>query len=343
MATIRSVKLDDVNVHIERDGNDVVLNVYPRLHMFNLDLSLLAGVMKHGSMGFSLKELPIEIRVSIAKGTRDIIKSDIDLGSLDYPVYLDDLRKYLKIDSYFEVTVKNPHNLREHTGIGLSSQVIGGILIASAAVVDRNITANDLFLMGLGHMSTLGINSSVYPSNMIEYGVRTVDEKNGLVINPEHSMQYEAPVRSLFEIIDFPFAVIVGFPRTLVSVSGKEESEFWETEEAKSTIPYSNDTTYAVVYEVFEQLMPSIIEENFKDFIESMKRISALGAKPLEEKLQPEYTKELLAKLRNQFGFAVASSLGPTIVIFSENFSEDIAGLNDDEYVFQLFDFRGKS
>lgn len=343
MATIRSVKLDNVNVNIERDGDSVILNVFPRLHMFNLDLSLLSGVMKHGSMGFSLKELPIEIRVSQSKGNVDVIRSDIELGQLDYPVYLDDLRQYLQTDSYFDVIVKNPHRLQEHTGIGLSSQVIGGILIASAAVVDRRITANDLFLMGLGHMSTLGINSSVYPSNMIEYGVRTVEKGDGLIINQAHSLKYEAPVRSLFEIIDFPFAVVVGFPRTLASISGKEEIDFWETEEAKETIPYSDDTTYAVVYEVFERLMPSIIEDNFNDFIESMQKISGLGAKPLEEKLQPDYTKELLAKLRNQFGFAAASSLGPTVVAFSQDFSEDVANLNDDEYMFHLFDFRGQS
>lgn len=343
MAVIRSIKLDDVNVSIETDGNGVILNVFPRLHMFNLDLSLLSGVMKHGSMGFSLKDLPIEIRVSQSQANKDVISSEIDLGNLDYPVYLDDLRSYLQIDSYFNVVVKNPNRLREHTGIGLSSQVIGGILIASAAVVGRQITANDLFLMGLGHMSTLGINSSVYPSNMIEYGVRTVKKEDGLIINPAYSSKYEAPVRSLFEIIDFPFAVIVGFPRTLESLSGKEEAAFWETEEAKNAIPYSNDTTYAVVYEVFERLMPSIIEDNFNDFIESMQKISELGAKPLEEKLQPDYTKKLLVTLRNQFGFAVASSLGPTVVMFSENFSEDVTKLDNDEYSFHLFDFRGQS
>lgn len=343
MATIRSVMLDNVTVNIERDGDGVILNVFPRLHLFNLDLSLLSGVMKHGSMGFSLKDLPIEIRVSQSKGNADVIRSDIELGKLDYPVYLDDLRQYLQINSYFDVVVKNPYALREHTGIGLSSQVIGGILIASAALVDRRITANDLFLMGLGHMSTLGINSSVYPSNMIEYGVRAVKKGDGLIINPAHSLQYEAPVRSLFEIIDFPFAVIVGFPRTLESISGKEEMEFWETDEAKKTIPYSDDTTYAVVYEVFERLMPSIIEDNFNDFIESMRKISELGAKPLEEKLQPKYTKELLVKLRNQFKFAVASSLGPTVLAFSQDFTEDVASLNDNEYMFRLFDFRGQS
>lgn len=117
MATIHSVKLDDVNVNIERDEGSIILNVFPRLHMFNLDLSLLSGVMKHGSMGFSLKDLPIEIRVSQSKGNIDTVRSDIELGKLDYPVYLDDLRKYLQTDSYFDVVVKNPHRLREHTGI----------------------------------------------------------------------------------------------------------------------------------------------------------------------------------------------------------------------------------
>ncbi len=343
MAIIRSVKLDDVNVTIERDGNNVTLNVFPRLHMFNLDLSLISGVMKHGSMGFSLKDLPIEIRVSKSKGSKDVVRSDIELGKLDYPMYLDDLRQYLGTNTYFDVIVKNPHKLREHTGIGLSSQVIGGIIIASAAVVDRRVTANDLFLMGLGHMSTLGINSSVYPSNMIEYGVRTVEKQYGLIINPTLSMKYEAPVRSLFEIVGFPFAIVVGFPRTLESISGKEEMDFWETDEAKQTIPYSDHTTHTVIYEVFERLMPSIIEDNFSDFIVSMQKISELGAKPLEEKLQPDYTKKLLSTLRVQFGFAAASSLGPTVVAFSQDFSEDVARFNDDEYEFRLFDFREQS
>ena len=342
MAIIRSVKLDDVNVTIERDGVSVILNVFPRLHMFNLDLSLISGVMKHGSMGFSLKDLPIEIRVSESKGNEDVVRSDIELGRLDYSIYLDDLRQYLGTDTYFDVIVKNPHKLREHTGVGLSSQVIGGILIASAAAVGRQITANDLFLMGLGHMSTLGINSSVYPSNMIEYGVRVVEKQHGLIINPTLSTKYEAPVRSLFEIVGFPFAVVVGFPRTLESISGKEEMDFWETDEAKQTIPYSNYTTHAVVYEVFERLMPSIIEDNFNDFIVSMQKISELGAKPLEEKLQPDHTKKLLSTLKIKFGFAVASSLGPTVVTFTQDFSEDVTRLNDDEYEFRLFDFREK-
>ena len=43
----------------------VGLTVYPRIHMFTFDLSLISGVLKHGSMGYSLKNMPISISISL--------------------------------------------------------------------------------------------------------------------------------------------------------------------------------------------------------------------------------------------------------------------------------------
>ena len=60
--------------YVMKDGA-VSLTVYPRVDMFTFDLSLIAGILRHGSMGYSLKNMPIEIVVRKSESSEDSVVS----------------------------------------------------------------------------------------------------------------------------------------------------------------------------------------------------------------------------------------------------------------------------
>src|SRR4051812_15856251 len=98
----------------------VHLKVYPRVHMFTFDLSLLSGILKHGSLGYSLKNMPIEVAVRKSLTGNDTIKAvdNVNITELDLKIDFDLLRAYIQSDDHYEVTVSIDRSIREHTGLG---------------------------------------------------------------------------------------------------------------------------------------------------------------------------------------------------------------------------------
>ena len=127
----------------------VSLDVYPRLHIDTFDLSLISGVLRHGSMGFSLKNFPIKIIVKKAKRDKIITKSNIDVGALDAKIDLNKLREYIRKDEFYEVEIENKNEVREHTGLGTSTQILGGIYLCCAKLSGIDLNIQDLFKLGL--------------------------------------------------------------------------------------------------------------------------------------------------------------------------------------------------
>ena len=73
-----------------KEYNDMVcVTVYPRLHYFSLDLSQISGFIKHGAMGCSLTDFPINIE--IRQGDKTTITSDITIDTVIKRNILDDL------------------------------------------------------------------------------------------------------------------------------------------------------------------------------------------------------------------------------------------------------------
>ena len=321
--------------------SSVELVVYPRIHMFTFDLSLISGILKHGSLGYSLKNMPIKIIVRKAiKIKEDKVFSKngrLQVDNLDFKVDLQKLREYIKSEDHYIVEIESGEYVREHTGLGISTQILGGIYLCCAKLSGVSIKINDLFNLGIGHYSALGLNLLFNPGMIFEMGVKPSDKKNGLIINPTLSKKHETVANTVIKVNDFPFYTIVAIPKEADSISGEYEVDFWS-----QSLPDKNEDSYKIIYNVFERIIPGIVELDFDTFIYAIKENIKLGSKPLEEKVQSAQTKLVLEEFRREFGFAAISSLGPALYSFSEKDPSDVLRkINTKDYTIFAYDQNG--
>jgi len=305
---------------IKHESGYSTLVVYPRLHFFSLDLSDYIGILKHGSFGLSMQDFPIFISCTAGSDhDKIVITGGKQHYDLDTSVDFDKLRKKTKIDKFFDVKVSIPDRLREHTGIGISTQIVGGIYLVCAKHCGIDLTINDLFELGVGHVSTLGLNLLFNPGMIVENGV---SYKNGI----------EKPVNSVTKIENFPFWIIIAVPKDNQSLSAKVEDDFWN-----SILPENVDITKSVYREFYGECLPAVIEADFETFTKGIDKIVHLGSKKREEDIQSPETKQLLANLRNEFGCAGVSSLGPTVYGFAnQDPTEQLKQLGNNKYDFYV-------
>ena len=321
----------------------VGLTVYPRIHMFTFDLSLISGVLKHGSMGYSLKNMPISISISLNNQAKeDVIvtgKSNVSLSGLDFKVDFNMLRKHIKSKDYYKVEVRASEYAKEHTGLGLSTQILGGIYLCSAKLSGVSLKINDLFALGIGHYSALGLNLLFNSGLLFEMGVKPAKAGAGVVVNPKLSAQPEAAANTVIKVDDFPFYTTVAIPNSAQSISGEYEIDFWN-----KSLPDKDDDSYRIVYNTFERIIPSIVEQDFSTLSAALNENIKLGSKPLEEGVQSDRTKEVLSDFREVFEFAAISSLGPSLYAFSEEDPMDrLQKINIKDYTVFVYDQHGNA
>lgn len=307
--------------------------------MFTFDLSLISGILKHGSLGYSLLNMPIRVQVKKSETRQDSVKliGNVNLKELDFKIDFDALREYAGVKDHYDVVVNIDRSIREHTGLGLSTQILGGVYLCSAKASGVELKINDLFKMGIGHFSALGLNLIFNPGMILEMGCRVTDEAEGVLVNPTLSQEYETVSNTVIRIKDFPFYTVVAIPKTSTSISGTYEVDFWT-----ASLPDKNEDSYRIVYNVLESIIPGIVERDFESFTKALNENITLGSKPLEEKVQSERTKEVLENLRGAFEFAAVSSLGPTLYAFSETDPEDtLSELDIQDYTVLVYDQAG--
>ncbi len=338
-AAMEIINTTHMNPNYVISDDQVSLAVYPRLHMFTFDLSLISGILKHGSLGYSLLNMPINIRVRKSHKSTDSVKviGNVKLKDLDFKIDFEKLRNYIQSKDTYEVTIHINRSIREHTGLGVSTQVLGGVYLCSAKASGVELKINDLFKMGIGHFSALGLNLIFNPGMILEMGCRITDEKEGVIVNPTLSQEYETVANTVIKIKSFPFYTTVAIPKKSTSISGEYEIDFWT-----ASLPDKNEDSYHIVYNVLESIIPGIVEEDFAAFTTALNENIKLGSKPLEEDVQSSRTKEVLGELRSKFAFAAVSSLGPALYAFSENDpAEALSTLDIQDYTFFVYDQNG--
>lgn len=306
--------------HFIENGLKTLLVVFPRLHLFSLDLSDYIGILKHGSFGMSLLDFPIFIKCCQGVDRDRIsINNDKKQLDLDYSVDFDMLRSRIKERCFFDVTVDIPCDIQEHIGIGLSTQIIGGIYLLCAKHCGVDLSIDDLFAMGIGRISTLGLNLLFNPGIIIENGV---GYKNNT----------ERPVRAIIKVDDFPFWTIVAIPKDSQSLSAKVEENFWN-----GILPETVEIAKSVYREFYGECVPAILEKDFEAFAYSIDKIVRMGSKAKEEEIQSAGTKLLLSELRNKFGCAGVSSMGPTVYSFaSTDPTKELKKIKSEQYKFYV-------
>lgn len=284
--------------------------VYPRVHMFSLDLSLLNGNMKSGSLGCSVWNFPMRIIVSASK--INTVGGDLVGTHKQVELILSKFQEQENIrNKAYEVKIVAPLEIREHIGLGSTTQVCAGVIEALYEFENKKFDIDKLLFFDVGKSSACGAQLSLHPGFILEHGYRIADV--GVCLHPDLYSWKEVFEKRFYSFNNCNWFLILAIPKKELSLSGRLEDNFW-----KQTYPESEANVLKTCYTVFQEVIPSIYEKDFPRFISAIKRITTRGSKKAEEDIQKEATKKCLTEMQEQFGFAAISSLGPTIYAFSK-------------------------
>lgn len=336
MTTIEHTRLSKRAPIYSRKPGEAEITIYPRVHMFGLDMSLQNSGIPCGSMGASIMDMPIRV---MAKQADRVDKfSDEYTGDGNVADTLQRLRQDLSTTDHWDVAIQIPDKLRAHTGLGTSTQILGGVALCAAKVSGFNLNHKDLFNLGFGHASNLGLSLLYNPGFIIEYGYEP-SEHYGTILHPTIPTAPEQPTDRISIIKDCPWDLILGLPKNSQSISGSIENTFWE-----QNLPQPAASAQYSMYVFTNQLMPSLESSNFASFIDSAAKITGQGTKKAEERIQSRQTLKALNVLRREFGFAAVSSLGPALYAFAENNkSGALANLESEDYIFHKVKLQGQN
>ncbi len=327
MSSIVRETLNTDPVYYDHLKKSAEITVYPRIHMFSLNLSLQNNGLPCGSLGVSIAENPIHITAK--KNTITDVLSSNYVGDSTFVNTLEKLRTYKQLTGGWSVTVQIPDTIRPHIGLGTTTQILGGAALCSAKASGVDLTNIDLFKMGFGRASNLGLSLLYKPGFIFEYGYR-VDFQNGLGIHPNISTYPELPSNRADSIKDCPWHLLYGVPKKLQSLSGDIEESFWE-----NNLPEDPISAKITENAVKNYIIPGLLANNFQQFISGMSRATDHGSKLAEEHIQEPATLKVLSALRKKLGFAAVSSLGPTVYAFQERLNtKELSKLGTDEYDF---------
>lgn len=288
------------------------ITVYPRIHAFSLDLSTFNGNMKSGSFGFPIKSIPVKISVKKSQFSHYNLKNSPKNLSQKIKNIVEKFKEINNISANFEVNVEIPANFRHHTGLGLTTQVLGGVIFCLYSEAGIYFRIDDFFKYNIGEVSALGAQLILNPSVIIEYGYKT--NPSGKNLHPELYTTKESFEDFVLSFENIGWWAVVAIPKTQSSISGKFEDDFW-----RNIFPDKKENSLSIYYQVHSNLIPAIIIQDFERFIKAISKITSIGTKPVEENIQTDATKNAIKTIRERFGFAAISSLGPTIYSFSES------------------------
>lgn len=293
------------------NNSQATITVFPRVHMFSLDLSLRNQNMKSGSMGFSIYDMPVYIQVSFTtNNTPDkVICEDQNITTKLYNL-INKFKSDKIVSRNYEIIVQTPSIFRPHIGLGLTTQILNGTLMCLFALEHENMKINSLLRYNLGQISSCGTHLALNPGLILEFGYKV--DNYGKNLHPNLYNVKESIESSIIRFSGSNWKIIIAIPKNIQSLSGKLEDGFWN-----KNLPDSEQNSLVICYEVLQNLIPSMIQEDFNRFLSSLNTITKTGTKKAEEDIQADQTKYCLKKLRDQFGFAAISSLGPTIYSFS--------------------------
>lgn len=277
------------------NDDEITINIYPRIHFFSLDLSNNDGFIRHGSMGCSIKEAPIFVKIS--KSFKDKICSNIDISKIDNKINFTKIRDFLNVNNSWNVKIETTDNaIKNHVGIGLSTQIECAILWGCAMLSNKKLNIVDLYRYGIGRTSTLGLKLFFNPGLIIEFGLKTKNDIDTTIYNIEN----------------FPFNIDFFIPKNEHSLSGESEDKFWD-----KILPTSALSSYKISYDILYKLIPSIINVDFDTFSRTINQINSIGTKKYEEAIQHKKTTVLINECRKISSAAAISSMGPTTYLFT--------------------------
>jgi len=287
----------------------ITINCGYRIHVNSIDMNGFSGRCC-GGLGFALKEPNLKITISILKEKKNIINS---IYPQKIERFLVKINNVYNLKDHYKVIVHNES--KEHTGLGTETQMIFALATAILKLNNIEFTVDDIAArLHLAGVSGIGYGAYKYGNFIIDGGYVLGENKKDFVahstIPPKILCNYNIPDN---------WKVLLVIPKKIFSISDEEENNFF-----KMYTPVPTEEVKEICYYTFMGVLPAILEENFDNFINSLKIITMLGTKKAELKINEESTKVILEKMNNMFGFGALSSLGPACYTFIDSNRSDI-------------------
>jgi beta-ribofuranosylaminobenzene 5'-phosphate synthase len=255
-----------------------------RIHITLLDLEGKYGRID-GGVGVALKHPKIVVRDGNCYQKTDF--------TLPYPI------PGYCIDEDYE----------EHVGLGHTTQFRLALAKLSAEYNLKNTDIVDLAkAVGRGGTSGIGVYAFKYGGFIVDGG-HSVKVKEQVAPSDFST----APPPPLITRFDFPWYIYVNIPNKGRKIFGKEELNAFKREVKGID---------ELVRVVFMKLVPSVIERDLSEVLDSIKLIQNLGFKRIEVSLQTEEVRELMKKLELKGFPSGISSFGPAVYTFVNSRSE---------------------
>lgn len=274
-----------------------------RIHINSIDMN---GHNRRvcGGLGFCVEDPKIEIEVKYS--THDILSKECysEIAEL-----LTRFRRTHSINKKFEIKLKG--DIMRHKGLGSTTIYKLCVLAAIYRLEGKKLTKRGANAYGIGHTSGIGINAFFHGGLVVDAGY---------ILSKSFAKQLsgEGGGRSAPLIfrrkIPRRWSIFLAIPKNRTSINGAKEAEFYD-----SITPISNTSVHAIAYEILMGVLPSVLEQDFANFRQSLHRIIARGTKPFETELHAKVCEKLLCRLKSEYQFAAITSLGPTIYVITDS------------------------
>jgi len=295
---------------LSRYNDWFLASAYHRLHLFSLDLSS-AGKERAGGMGISVPTLPVVVSARIRpRGARS------DILPFGWTEELDSLMSCIRHkanrDEPMEVSIRTP--IYRHMGLGSSTQVLGTSAAAIASAYELGATATDLAeynILDVG--SCVGLDLLVSPGLLIDLGfdVRQGVSRDGWTPHTRLPGHIRRPRGIALCAANLPpWTVILVVPPGH-GLTGIAERDFWD-----GILPTEYEVTTQLSHIALLDIVPAVQTHDFEAFISALELIASLPSKSSEVSIQGADTQLALKTVRDRYGFAGLSSMGPCVYTF---------------------------
>ncbi|MFQ5815691.1 MAG: beta-ribofuranosylaminobenzene 5'-phosphate synthase [Candidatus Hydrothermarchaeaceae archaeon] len=286
-----------------------------RIHITLIDLNAAIGRMD-GGIGLALEEPSIELEAEESGA----VTAEGPLGDRAS----DAAKKMLSglgVDGGVSVKIKRGYP--QHIGLGSGTQVALATSRAICELYDKKMSNWEMAkVVRRGGTSGIGIGAFDEGGFILDGGHSTMDKKDFLP-----SSASKAPPPPMLARYEFPdWRVVLVIPKSRSDIHGGREVDIFQR-----YCPMPLNEVREVSHIVLMKVLPSIVEGDIEGFGEGIGLIQRVGFKRIEVDLQNDAVKGLMEKCSRYAPAVGLSSFGPTIYCITEDESQLLSALEDEE------------
>lgn len=291
----------------------VTVKTSARIHINSIDMNGAIGRII-GGIGFAIREPKIEIVAKVENNNEVLItghnvpKTDWDEYKNEIETVVEKFKLTFNIRQGINIIVRSAYP--KHIGLGSSTQTRLAVGIALARLLNITISFNEIAKI----VSDKWVSGVGYGA--FRHGGFIVD--GGFTFGRDKDIEYlggssKRPPPIIFHgRLPKTWQIILFIPKEdRKSIHGESENIFF-----KKITPTPLEEARIISHYTLIKLLPSLLEENYDDFLDVMLNITKIGSKKFEIKLNKwflEKVKEKLNKIRIKLPFLAVSSVGPTL------------------------------